>query len=373
MTKIKFSKYNIASKFLISLWPTMFIKTLKLKYLKLKPLQFQFRKFRINTTFKVLFRFAKIFTFFNFIQKRNVFSFVTLLTIFSFKKLSKLLKHFCFTKFTKLFIFLQEIFILKQKLALLVFLKFHLTKKIWLFLLHSLFYTNLYFKLAKQGLHLNKFSIIRLVYIPGHPRNKISQSKRLFRKINRNVTIESPKMHYEPKFKQRDRGDFDYKNQLNEKKKLSKFYGHLSEKQLKRWYRQHLKKNNYSNSNSFLIQLELRLDTIIYRLHITNSIFAAKQFVLHNKVLLNNKITNIPSVRLKVSDYLTLKSNLKLVYLQRLTKLIIQKQLTINRFLPYFEINYQTVKIKLIDLPKISEIFYSFPLNHNRTKYRYSL
>lgn len=53
--------------------------------------------------------------------------------------------------------------------------------------------------------------------------------------------------------------------------------------------------------------MELRLDVIIYRLNLTETIREARQLVLHGKVLVNFRVVKNPSYVLKVNDWLTFK------------------------------------------------------------------
>jgi len=96
----------------------------------------------------------------------------------------------------------------------------------------------------------------------------------------------------------------DYGNQLREKQKLRRVYGIL-EKQFRGLFEKASVKKG--KTGELLLQgLELRLDSVVYRLGLASSRNAARQIVRHNHILVNGKRLNIPSAVLKVGDKVTL-------------------------------------------------------------------
>jgi small subunit ribosomal protein S4 len=115
----------------------------------------------------------------------------------------------------------------------------------------------------------------------------------------------------------------DYKIRLFEKQKLRYNYG-LTECQLRRYVREARRKKG--STAFFLMQLlEMRLDTIIFRLGLTLTIPAARQFVNHGHVLINKKKITIPSFQCRPSDIITIKD-------KKGTKQIVEKSLANPRF-----------------------------------------
>jgi len=99
----------------------------------------------------------------------------------------------------------------------------------------------------------------------------------------------------------------DYGLQLREKQKLKRIYG-LLERQMRRFY------NNAAHSKGqtgvvFVQNLEMRLDSLVYRLGFGASRNAARELIRHNHILLNEKRCNIPSAVLKVGDKIRLTTN----------------------------------------------------------------
>ncbi|XBT18132.1 MAG: 30S ribosomal protein S4 [Candidatus Shikimatogenerans sp. Tser] len=132
------------------------------------------------------------------------------------------------------------------------------------------------------------------------PKDKIS---RKFNYYIYNRTIKkNKKLGYIKKRKYFNRSQYYY--QLLEKQKIKYIYG-LSEKQLKFFlFKKKFKKNN------LLINCELRLDNILYRLGYFKSRRQSRQFINHKHILLNNKIFNIPSYLLKINDKISFKKKI---------------------------------------------------------------
>lgn len=96
-----------------------------------------------------------------------------------------------------------------------------------------------------------------------------------------------------------------YATQLREKQKVRRMYG-LLEKQFANLMNEATRKPGLSGEN--LLQfLELRLDNAIYRAGFATSRRAARQLVGHGHFLLNDRRVDIPSIRLKAGDVLTVR------------------------------------------------------------------
>jgi small subunit ribosomal protein S4 len=98
----------------------------------------------------------------------------------------------------------------------------------------------------------------------------------------------------------------DYGVKLQEKQKLRFNYG-LTERQMRRLIVE-ARKGNSPTGDNFLQLLEGRLDNVIFRAGFAPTIIAARQLVSHRHVLLNGKSVNIPSMRVKLGDVITLKT-----------------------------------------------------------------
>ena len=112
----------------------------------------------------------------------------------------------------------------------------------------------------------------------------------------------------------------DFKNQLKERKKLSIIYGKFSKKYIKKTLIQASKLHGKLNDN-FLFLLEARLDVVLFRASFFSSIPSARQWISHNKILVNNNIINTASYRLKPGDIISISPQNK----TNLSKKILQK------------------------------------------------
>lgn len=96
-----------------------------------------------------------------------------------------------------------------------------------------------------------------------------------------------------------------YATQLREKQKVRRTYG-LLEKQFARLMNEATRRPGLAGEN-LLQLLELRLDNAVYRAGFATSRRAARQLVGHGHFMLNGRRVDIPSIRLKPGDELTVR------------------------------------------------------------------
>lgn len=92
----------------------------------------------------------------------------------------------------------------------------------------------------------------------------------------------------------------DYAMMMDEKQAMRYTYG-VSEKQFKRYYRLAAAKRG-ATGELLLSLLESRLDNIVFRMGFAVTRAEARQLVNHRAVLVNDKMTDIPSYLVKVGD-----------------------------------------------------------------------
>jgi small subunit ribosomal protein S4 len=97
----------------------------------------------------------------------------------------------------------------------------------------------------------------------------------------------------------------DYGLQLREKQKVKRMFG-LAEKQFKLTYVRAARMRGVTGHN-LLMLLETRLDNIVYRLGFANSRTQARHWVRHGHFLVNGKKVDIPSLRLKAGDSVSVR------------------------------------------------------------------
>lgn len=100
-----------------------------------------------------------------------------------------------------------------------------------------------------------------------------------------------------------------YALQLREKQKVKRLYG-LLEKQFSNLMAEASRKQG--QSGQILLQLlEQRLDNAVYRAGFAPSRRAARQLVTHGHFMLNDRRTDIPSIRLKAGDSIKIRDHSK--------------------------------------------------------------
>lgn len=145
----------------------------------------------------------------------------------------------------------------------------------------------------------------------------------------------------------------EYGKELREKQKLKGWYN-LREAQFRKYAREILKKRGKTeDAGSLLIRkLEMRLDSVIYRLGIASSRIQARQLVLHGHFLVNGKIVRIPSYEVKKGDKISIKP-------QSAKKTVFQNLATvIKKYQPpsWLELNKDKMEGKILSFPTIEEV-----------------
>lgn len=116
-------------------------------------------------------------------------------------------------------------------------------------------------------------------------------------------------------YQQRKTGDFF--QQLKERKKLSLFYGHLTRKQFVNLFKKAENIKGYFSRN-LLSLLERRLDIVIFRTGLTQTIAEARQLIKHNKIQVNNTKVNVSSYSLNPGDIISIKSEIQSSFLRQI-------------------------------------------------------
>ncbi len=101
----------------------------------------------------------------------------------------------------------------------------------------------------------------------------------------------------------------DYALQLRAKQRLRRIYGVL-EKQFRNYYKSAAKKKG-STGGHLLNLLEARLDNVVYRMGIASTRAEARQLVSHKAILVNGKMTNIPSYQVEPGELINVRDKSK--------------------------------------------------------------
>jgi small subunit ribosomal protein S4 len=109
---------------------------------------------------------------------------------------------------------------------------------------------------------------------------------------------------------QRRKKPSDYGVQLMAKQKLKGYYGNISEKQFRKYYEEAMRRKGDNGENLIGI-LESRLDTIVYRMKLAITPFAARQLVSHGHLSINGRRVTVASYMVKVGDKIEVRSKSK--------------------------------------------------------------
>lgn len=149
----------------------------------------------------------------------------------------------------------------------------------------------------------------------------------------------------------------DFGAQLEEKQKLKAVYGMLSQKQLVNAYKKALKRKG-NTASLFIEQLECRLDNVVYRLRLSNSIFGAQQLVSHGHVQVDGKKVDRRSFLVKPGMVVSIRPS------SRQMKAILQAQENINREIPeYLSLEEDKFSGKLLTSPGLDQVPLPLPIN----------
>ncbi|MCF8231896.1 MAG: 30S ribosomal protein S4 [Bacteroidales bacterium] len=140
----------------------------------------------------------------------------------------------------------------------------------------------------------------------------------------------------------------EYGMQLMEKQKAKYTYGIL-EKQFRKMYRRASSRKGITGE--ILLQLaESRLDNVVYRLGIAPTRAGARQLVTHKHIVVNEKVTNIPSFEVKEGDIVSVRERSK--SMEAINDSLSTRK---NQF-PWFEWDDDKMQGKMIQLPTREQI-----------------
>ena len=148
------------------------------------------------------------------------------------------------------------------------------------------------------------------------------------------------------------RSDFGVK--LQEKQKIRFNYG-LTETQMRRMILD-ARKGKEPTGERLLQLLERRMDNVAFRAGFAPTLIAARQLVTHGHLMLNGRNVNIPSIRLKVGDEVTIRVKSKNIPM--VVETIKQPSLARPEWLSWDE---ATTVVKVAHLPAIEDV--PFPVD----------
>ena len=151
----------------------------------------------------------------------------------------------------------------------------------------------------------------------------------------------------------------DYSLQLVAKQKLKKYYGNITERQFKNYYKEAFTKKG--DTGEILIELlERRLDAVLYRMKFSLTVFSSRQFVSHGHINVNGKRINIPSYRVNDGDEISLNDKSK-----QIPSVILAVQSKDRDVPEYLTVDYVKMKGTFVKGPKLKDVPYPVEMEPN--------
>ena len=151
----------------------------------------------------------------------------------------------------------------------------------------------------------------------------------------------------------------DYGVQLHAKQKLKSYYGNINERQFRNVYKKAIMKKGDTAENLIGL-LERRLDSVIYRSKLSNTIFSSRQLINHGHVRVNGKKVNISSYQVKEEDTIEIKDKSKKLALIDIA--LANKEREVPE---YLQVDEKNRKIKFVRTPKFEEVPYPIVMEPN--------
>ena len=151
----------------------------------------------------------------------------------------------------------------------------------------------------------------------------------------------------------------DYGIQLNAKQKLKSYYGNMNERQFRNVYKKAIMKKGDTAENLIGL-LERRLDAVIYRSKLSNTIFSSRQLINHGHVRVNGKKVNIASYQVREEDSIEIRDKSKQLALIDIA--LANKEREVPE---YLQLDEKNKKVKFVRVPKFEEVPYPVVMEPN--------
>ena len=151
----------------------------------------------------------------------------------------------------------------------------------------------------------------------------------------------------------------DYGIQLQAKQKLKCYYGNMNERQFRNMYKRAIMKKGDTAENLIGL-LERRLDAVIYRSKLSNTIFSSRQLINHGHVRVNGKKVNISSYQVKEEDSIEIRDKSKQLALIDIA--LANKEREVPE---YLQLDEKNKKVKFVRIPKFAEVPYPVVMEPN--------
>jgi small subunit ribosomal protein S4 len=158
---------------------------------------------------------------------------------------------------------------------------------------------------------------------------------------------------------QRRRKPTDYGQQLMAKQKLKGYYGNISERQFYRYYEEAIRRRGDTSENLVGL-LERRLDAVVYRMKLVQTVFAARQFVNHGHVRVNGRRVTIASYLVREGDVVEPTDRAKQM------AVVLEALQSPERDIPdYIAFDVDKIRGTFMHTPKLSDVPYPVQMEPN--------
>ena len=151
----------------------------------------------------------------------------------------------------------------------------------------------------------------------------------------------------------------DYGIQLHAKQKLKSYYGNMNERQFRNIYKKAIMAKGDTAENLIGL-LERRLDAVIYRSKLSNTIFSSRQLINHGHVRVNGKKVNIGSYQVTEEDEIEIRDKSKQLALIDIA--LANKEREVPE---YLQLDEKNKKVKFVRIPKFEEVPYPIVMEPN--------
>lgn len=151
----------------------------------------------------------------------------------------------------------------------------------------------------------------------------------------------------------------DYALQLAAKQKLKKYYANMTERQFRRAY-ETASRQRGDTAENLIGLLERRLDTVVYRVNLAPTPFAARQLVNHGHVMVNGRRVNISSYQVREGDTIEVAER------SRNHPHMLESVQHPERDVPeYITFDNKGLKAQFVRTPKLSDVPYPVQMEPN--------
>ncbi|NLI19877.1 MAG: 30S ribosomal protein S4 [Actinomycetales bacterium] len=151
----------------------------------------------------------------------------------------------------------------------------------------------------------------------------------------------------------RRRSDSDYAVRLKEKQRLRAQYG-IREAQLRRTFDEARKGAGLTGEN--LVELlEMRLDALVLRAGFARTIAQARQFVVHRHILVDGKLVDRPSYRVKPGQVIQVKPKSQVTDPFQVAAAGAHRAV-LGELPPYLDVSLEKLRAQLVRRPKREEV-----------------